>query len=266
MFNYYEPTEECPEDCIFVFGSNLRGIHGAGAAYWAHMHKGAAYGITRGPTGSSYAVPTKDENLNTRLIDEIKEDIDIFAKEAFSDVLEKQFWVTPIGCGLAGYADWEIAPLFRDISNCIFPSQWAGWIEPKIQYLKHGMEGYECSSLGDKRFSALYARMPDGRSIEMHYQCDVKGYDPGGTNWKWGKGKKPRRKIDSFKEYYRLWKTWGESNINAVSELYEASAAFNYTLCDSYATSGTNQARALVALINHLLIEGKLNHQRKEVK
>ena len=42
--------------------------------------------------------------------------------------------------------------------------------------------GYECSSKGDKRFSAFTARLPDGRTIEEHYQCDIKSYEPGGTN------------------------------------------------------------------------------------
>ena len=45
-------------------------------------------------------------------------------------------------------------------------------------YARYG--GYECSSHGDKRFSALFAKLADGRTIEMHYQCDVKGYQPGG--------------------------------------------------------------------------------------
>ena len=56
-------------------------------------------------------------------------------------------------------------------------------------WARRDKNGYEVSSKGDKRFSALYARMLDGRTIEEHYQCDVKGYDVGGTNWKLGKGK-----------------------------------------------------------------------------
>ena len=48
--------------------------------------------------------------------------------------------------------------------------------------------GYECGSKGDNRFSAFNAVLRDGRAIEQHYQCDVKGYDPGGKNWKLGKG------------------------------------------------------------------------------
>ena len=56
--------------------------------------------------------------------------------------------------------------------------------------------GYEVSSKGDTRFSALNALLEDGRTIEMHYQCDPspvgKGFDPGGTNWRLGKGKNPK--------------------------------------------------------------------------
>ena len=59
--------------------------------------------------------------------------------------------------------------------------------------------GYECSSKGDSRFSAFNAIMPDGRTIEQHYQCGVKGYQPGGTNWKLGKGKPPLRDTDLSK-------------------------------------------------------------------
>jgi hypothetical protein len=75
-------------------------------------------------------------------------------------------------------------------------------------------EKYECSSRGDKRFSAFYARV-NGRSIETIYQCDIKGYDPGGTNWHLGKGKPPRNSMsreDTKAAYKKLWEQYLEEN------------------------------------------------------
>lgn len=75
-----------------------------------------------------------------------------------------------------------------------------------MHYTSQRYGGYEVSSRGDSRFSALFARMPDGRSIESHYQCDVKGYSPGSNNWRLGKGKPPLDKSkDLWAEYMALW-------------------------------------------------------------
>lgn len=111
--------------------------------------------------------------------------------------------------------------------------------------------GYECSSKGDKRFSALYARMPDGRTIEEHYQCDVKGYQPGGRNWRLGKGKPPLdRSKDMYQEYLQLWMVWADNNIPLVLELAEHASSSNYVLSDMFATTDVNQARALAEILN----------------
>ena len=110
------------------------------------------------------------------------------------------------------------------------------------------IEGYEVSSKGDKRFSAFYARLPDGRTIEEHYQCDIKGYDPGGTNWKLGKGKpplKPLTHIALWKEYLNLWRIYIENNPELLEKLKQ-----HAVLKDSFATSNINQARALCFLLN----------------
>ena len=83
--------------------------------------------------------------------------------------------------------------------------------------------GYEVSSKGDKRFSAFYAIMPDGRSLEMHYQCDVKGYQPGGRDWKLGKGKPPLDKnVDTWKAYLDLWVLWAKNNLPLMRDLWIA--------------------------------------------
>lgn len=113
--------------------------------------------------------------------------------------------------------------------------------------------GYEVSSKGDKRFSALFAKMPDGRSIEMHYQCDVKGYDVGGRNWRLGKGKPPLDESkDLVQEYQKLWETWAKDNQELLLELKVILLSHNNTLTDMFATTNVNQARALSIILNTL--------------
>lgn len=111
--------------------------------------------------------------------------------------------------------------------------------------------GYECSSKGDKRFSAFNAIMPDGRSIEQHYQCDVKGYEPGGFNWKLGKGKPPlNTSTDLWANYLNLWRVWADNNKPLIDELRGLAASKGYVLSDCFATSPVNQARALAQILN----------------
>ena len=119
-----------------------------------------------------------------------------------------------------------------------------------VKWSRRG-KGYECSSKADLRYSALYAKLEDGRSIEMHYQCCVKGYDPGGTNWRLGKGKPPKDKsIDLWNEYLKLWRRWADLNPHLLEELYAITKLTNNLLTDRFASSECNQARALAYLIN----------------
>lgn len=113
--------------------------------------------------------------------------------------------------------------------------------------------GYECSSTGDKRFSAFHAKMPDGRSIEHHYQCDVKGYQPGGRDWKLGKGKPPLTQMTQealYEAYKALWVTWAKANPHLMMELRSKALEHNCLLSDMYANTPVNQARALADLLN----------------
>lgn len=115
--------------------------------------------------------------------------------------------------------------------------------------------GYEVSSHGDKRFSAFNAIMPDGRSIECHYQCDVKGYDIGGRNWKLGKGKPPREKMsheEIWQKYLKLWEVWADNNPVLMQELKEVLVKYNNTLSDKFASTPVNQARALAEVLNKM--------------
>lgn len=96
---------------IFVFGSNLAGRHGAGSARHANRCYGARYGISKGPTGNAYAIPTKDEHLRTLPLDIINGHVNDFLAYARLN-LDKNFRVVAIGCGLAGYNARQIAPMF----------------------------------------------------------------------------------------------------------------------------------------------------------
>jgi hypothetical protein len=117
--------------------------------------------------------------------------------------------------------------------------------------------GYEVSSKGDKRFSAFNAIMPDGRSIEMHYQCDVKGYDLKGTNWRLGKGKPPlNANTDLWQEYLCLWRQWANNHLDLMRELYIA-ALPSAILSDCFASTLVNQAHALACILNELIEKGK---------
>ena len=112
---------------VFVFGSNLAGIHGAGAAK-AALRYGARLGHGIGLQGMTYAIPTKDSDLNTLSIEVITPYIDRFKKFTL-DHPHAEFFVTRVGCGLAGYKDAQIAPLFKGCSqNCSFPREWERYI------------------------------------------------------------------------------------------------------------------------------------------
>ena len=96
------------ENEIFVFGSNLKGSHIGGAARVAHDFFGAEWGVGVGLTGQTYAIPTMQGGVET--IAPYVDDFIEFAREHS----EMKFFVTRIGCGIAGFRDEEMAPLFRN--------------------------------------------------------------------------------------------------------------------------------------------------------
>ncbi len=110
------------EDDIFVFGSNLEGIHAGGAARVAYERFGAVMGQGSGPQGQSYAIPTMQGGVET-----IKPYVDEFIRLA-REWDQNTFYVTRIGCGIAGFTDEEIAPLFDeayDLYNVRLPESFA---------------------------------------------------------------------------------------------------------------------------------------------
>lgn len=113
-------------DEVFVFGSNLAGRHMGGAARTAVRHFGAVMGQGVGMQGQSYAIPTMQGGVDT-----IKPYVDDFIDLA-TEWDQTTFYVTRIGCGIAGFTDEQIAPLFDrayDLYNVRLPESFARIIE-----------------------------------------------------------------------------------------------------------------------------------------
>lgn len=104
---------------IFVFGSNLEGMHAGGAARIAYEKFGAVWGKGVGLHGKTYAIPTMHGG-----VEKIKPYVDDFIAFARQNP-DMKFLVTRIGCGIAGFTDNEMAPLFKDalaVENIFLPS------------------------------------------------------------------------------------------------------------------------------------------------
>lgn len=113
------------ENEVFVFGSNLAGFHGGGAARTALNKFGAVWGKGIGLQGQSYAIPTMQGGVDT-----IRPYVKEFIVFAIAHP-ELKFYVTRIGCGIAGFTDREIAPLFAaavNVPNIILPRQFVDLI------------------------------------------------------------------------------------------------------------------------------------------
>lgn len=125
-----ENITELKDNEIFIFGANLKGAHGKGAAKQA-LTWGAIYGQAEGIQGRTYAIPTKDKYIKTLPIYYIKKYVDNFIEFAENNK-DKIFLVTPIGCGLAGLKPKDVAPLFKNakyIKNIHLPDIFWKYIE-----------------------------------------------------------------------------------------------------------------------------------------
>jgi hypothetical protein len=119
-----EVHPEPPRGSIFTFGSNLAGRHGKGAALTAKLRHGAIQGQGEGLQGQAYGIPTKDARIRSLRLDQIEWHVIRFVEFA-RDHPHLLFFVTRIGCGLAGFRDDQIAPFFRDApANCLLPDGW----------------------------------------------------------------------------------------------------------------------------------------------
>jgi len=111
---------------IFVFGSNLDGIHGAGAARYALDYMGATWGKGEGIQGQSYAIPTKGHGITEMTLDQIAPGIERFLAYAKSNP-QMSFALTPIGTGLAGHSKrdiWAILERYGVPRNVYLTSTW----------------------------------------------------------------------------------------------------------------------------------------------
>jgi hypothetical protein len=124
------PVWKVPERLreIFVFGSNMAGRHGKGAALAARTRYGAIYGQAEGLQGSSYAIPTKDALLRPLPLDIIARKVETFKSVAIVRP-ELRFLLTPIGCGLAGYTPDQIGPMFAGVTdNVVLPPEFVPYV------------------------------------------------------------------------------------------------------------------------------------------
>lgn len=124
-----ECVSELQESEIFVFGSNLAGAHGGGVARLAHNKFGAVWGNGVGLQGQSYAIPTMQGGVDT-----IRPYVDEFIRFAKKHT-ELTFLVTRIGCGIAGFDDRDIAPLFKDaadVANILLPQEFVECLQTDV--------------------------------------------------------------------------------------------------------------------------------------
>ena len=136
-YQYHDESivKTLPEDTVFVFGSNLAGKHHGGAAAIAVEHFGALLGVGRGWSGQSFAIPTMNEHLQQMPLSQIQHYVDDF-KIYTKNHAKNKYFLTAVGCGIAGYTVEEIAPMFKGISrNVIFPASFRPFVEKALPKL-----------------------------------------------------------------------------------------------------------------------------------
>jgi hypothetical protein len=154
-------------DPVFVFGSNLAGRHGRGAAAFAARWRGARMGQGAGRAGQSYAIATKDAQLRVLPVEAIATgvaDFLVYAREH----ADLQFDVSAIGCGLAGYPDETMAPLFADAPpNCRLPYKWQRLFTPALpaRVIVAGSRSFMDGKFMARSLDKLLARLDSGTVI-----------------------------------------------------------------------------------------------------
>lgn len=133
---FLEPNE------VFVFGSNMNGNHAGGAAFVAQERFGAEWGCSEGLRGQSYAIPTLNRNMEKVTRKQLHVSFVIFIDCVIKHP-EKVFYLTKIGCGIAGWNIYEVATIFFDAlflselegklpSNLILPKEFHLYPEIKL--------------------------------------------------------------------------------------------------------------------------------------
>ncbi|MHB1266164.1 MAG: A1S_2505 family phage non-structural protein [Acidithiobacillus ferriphilus] len=169
------------EESVFVFGSNRQGIHGAGAALFASRYRGAQAGQGEGFAGQSYALPTKhgphDPAPDFALLQESVARFLEFAKAR----PWLSFMVTRVGCGLAGFTDAQVAPLFAQApANCFLPGIWRQNHFPLIVAGSRGISEEETGHHLDEQVS------PDFKGEIVSGMA--RGVDLGAVRWAKARG------------------------------------------------------------------------------
>lgn len=119
-----EEITELKHDEVFVFGSNSAGHHLGGAAKLAYERFGAKWGVGEGLVNQSYALPTLTKEHNKRSLKALQFSSNRLKMEANANPT-KTFYLTKVGCGIAGYDEDVISPLFKDTpTNVIKPKGW----------------------------------------------------------------------------------------------------------------------------------------------
>lgn len=124
-------------DRVLVFGSNLEGRHGKGAALIAAKYFGAQEGQGRGLQGQAYAIATRmmqNKWIVTRPLCDVVAEIELFV-EFTKQNADREYFVTAVGCGNAGFEPAAIAKHFREAINCSFPSGWKQYLDLADQYV-----------------------------------------------------------------------------------------------------------------------------------
>jgi hypothetical protein len=128
-YHHVDMLPALPSDHVFVFGSNLAGLHSVDIPLIASTSYGAEFGVGVGVTGGSYCIPIKDRFIRFLTLKEIKIYVDQFKAHTLANP-DTKFWVTHLGIERRGYSHHDIAPLFRGCGpNCNFPLQWRPYLK-----------------------------------------------------------------------------------------------------------------------------------------
>ncbi len=190
-------------DPVFVFGSNLAGRHGAGAAKFAREWRGAGQGVGEGATGRSYAIPTKDADLKTLPFAAIEASVKRFIDYAKAHESEV-FQITKVGCGLAGLTDDQVAPLFTDVpKNCHIPGVWLARQYPLLmRVIIAGGRDYANADFMQSTLDHAYRKWMD--KDLMIITGGARGADTLAEKWAVGRGIHTRRFEARWDRYGKL--------------------------------------------------------------